>query len=199
MNNIKRTKFNICLLGESQVGKTCMTSVFIGQPFDEHSLTTLGLENVVNKTKIDGQEYTFKIFDTAGQERYKSIAQSTIQISDGFLIVFDVNLKSTFDRVIDWINFIDDRVNMGEKVLILVGNKIDKEERQVSSEEATNFAKNNNMKYFETSAKTGTGIKEAFNALYQDVYIKCKSMQQKGEDSKKLSGNNSKKNRTSWC
>ena len=187
MNNIKRTKFNICLLGESQVGKTCMTSVFIGQPFDEHSLTTLGLENVVNKTKIDGQEYTFKIFDTAGQERYKSIAQSTIQISDGFLIVFDVNLKSTFDRVIDWINFIDDRVNKGEKVLILVGNKIDKEERQVSSEEATNFAKNNNMKYFETSAKTGTGIKEAFNALYQDVYIKCKSMQQKGEEFMKVS------------
>ena len=193
MNNIKRTKFNICLLGESQVGKTCMTSVFIGQPFDEYSLTTLGLENVVSKTRIDGEEYTFKIFDTAGQERYKSIAQSTIQLSDGFLIVFDVSMKSTFERVIDWINFIDDRVNINEKVLILVGNKIDKEEREVSDEEAINFAKKKKMKYFETSAKTGVGIKEVFNALYQDVYKKCKSIQQKGEDSKKLSEQNSKK------
>ena len=193
MNNIKRTKFNICLLGESQVGKTCMTSVFIGQPFDEHSLTTLGLENVISKTRIDGEEYTFKIFDTAGQERYKSIAQSTIQLSDGFLIVFDVSMKSTFERVIDWINFIDDRVNINEKVLILVGNKIDKEEREVSDEVALNFAKEKKMKYFETSAKTGVGIKEVFNALYQDVYKKCKSMQQKGEDSKKLSEKNSKK------
>ena len=199
MNNIKRTKFNICLLGESQVGKTCMTSVFIGQPFDEHSLTTLGLENVISKTKIEGQEYTFKIFDTAGQERYKSIAQSTIQISDGFLIVFDVNVKSTFERVIDWINFIDERVNINEKVLILVGNKIDKEEREVSSDEAKNFANEKNLKYFETSAKNGFGIKETFNELYQDVYKKCKSMQQKGEDSKKLIGNNSKKNRPSCC
>ena len=193
MNNIKRTKFNICLLGESQVGKTCMTSVFIGQPFDEHSLTTLGLENVLSKTRIDGEEYTFKIFDTAGQERYKSIAQSTIQLSDGFLIVFDVSMKSTFERVIDWINFIDDRVNINEKVLILVGNKIDKEEREVSDEVALNFAKEKKMKYFETSAKTGVGIKEVFNALYQDVYKKCKSIQQKGEDSKKLSEQNSKK------
>ena len=149
--------------------------------------------------KIEGQEYTFKIFDTAGQERYKSIAQSTIQLSDGFLIVFDVNVKSTFERVIDWINFIDERVNINEKVLILVGNKIDKEERKVSKEEATNFAKEKNLKYFETSAKNGFGIKETFNELYQDVYKKCKSMQQKGEDSKKLSENNSKKNRSSWC
>ena len=198
MNNIKRTKFNICLLGESQVGKTCMTSVFIGQPFDEHSLTTLGLENVVSKTRIDGEEYTFKIFDTAGQERYKSIAQSTIQLSDGFLIVFDVSMKSTFERVIDWINFIDDRVNINEKVLILVGNKIDKEEREVSDEVALNFAKEKKMKYFETSAKTGVGIKEVFNTLYKDVYDKCKSMKQKGEDSKQLNGNNYKRGR-SWC
>ena len=198
MNNIKRTKFNICLLGESQVGKTCMTNVFLGQPFDEHSLTTLGLENVISKTKIDGEEYTFKIFDTAGQERYKSIAQSTIQLSDGFLIVFDVNMKSTFERVIDWINFIDDRVNINEKVLILVGNKIDKEKREVSDEEVIKFAKEKKMKYFETSAKTGDGIKEVFNALYQDVYQKCKSMQQKGEDSTKLSEINSK-NGSSCC
>ena len=198
MTNIKRTKFNICLLGESQVGKTCMTSVFMGQPFDEHSLTTLGLENIVGKTKFDGEEYTFKIFDTAGQERYKSIAQSTIQISDGFLIVFDVNVKSSFEKVVDWINFIDERVNINEKILILVGNKIDKNEREVTKEEAINFAKDKRMHYFETSAKSGFGIKETFNTLYKEVYEKNKSSIKKGEDTKKINGNNTKKNK-SWC
>ena len=199
MNDIKRTKFNICLLGESKVGKTCMTSVYIGQPFDENTLTTLGLENIADKFEIEGKVYTFKIFDTAGQERYKSIAQSTIQISDGFLIVFDVNEKSTFESVINWINYIDERVDIAEKVLILVGNKIDIEEREVTREEAEYFAKDKNMKYFETSAKTGAGIKEVFQELYKDVYNKCKSMSKKGEDSKPILKKNNNKKGKAWC
>ena len=95
-------------------------------------------------------EYKFKIFDTAGQERYKSISSTTIQIADGFLMVFAVDNKESYNRIVDWIDFIEEYVNLGGKVLFIIGNKIDvkPDKRLVKKEEAEIFAKNKNAKYF---------------------------------------------------
>ena len=174
MQNIKRTKFNVCLLGEGHVGKTCIASVYTGHHFDENTLMTVGLDNYTSNEKFDGEEYKFKIFDTAGQERYRSISTNTIQISDGFLVVFAVNDRESFDHISYWINIIEEKTDFKKKVIILVGNKIDLQEREVTNEEAVNFAKEKDIKYFETSAKTGFGIKESFKQLYEDVYKKYK-------------------------
>ena len=168
--NIKRTKFNLSLLGETAVGKTSMIQVKCGMAFNEDQLATVGIDNLLEKVKFGGEEYKFKIFDTAGQERYSQISSSTIKVADGFVLVFAVNLKSSFDRISLWIKSIEENVNIKEKAIILVGNKIDMPNREVSEEEAENFAKNYNIKYFETSAKTGKGIQEAFNQVYQDIY-----------------------------
>ena len=192
MNDIKRMKFNVCLLGEGKVGKTCITSRKTGQPFDENTLMTVGMENFLDAAKFDGVEYKFKIFDTAGQERYRSISTSTIQLSEGFLLVFAVNDKKSFEHVEDWIKFIEDATEIEKKVLILVGNKIDIEKREVSNEEAMNFAQEKNMKYFETSAKTGFGIEETFKTLYQDVYDNFKKSE---EENKKTNGDKTEENK----
>ena len=170
MNDIKRTKFNICILGETTVGKTCIIESLSGKPFNEGKLATIGVDNVNHKTTIDGNKYIFKIFDTAGQERYKSIAGSTIKVADGFILVFSVDNKNSFDKISEWIDNIEQFIDRKEKILILFGNKIDINERQVSNEEAIKFAKERNMKYFETSAKTGFGIQNAFNQVFRDIY-----------------------------
>ena len=171
MSKIKRTKFNISILGETQVGKTSMISVLQGQKFQDLMLSTIGIDNVIDKAEFDGQEYMFKIFDTAGQERYKGIVSSTsINVSDGFLMVFSVDKAETFENINKWIEFIEEHVNIKEKPTVLVGNKVDVDKREVTNEDGTNLANQKGMKYFETSAKTGFGIKEAFHQLYKDIY-----------------------------
>ena len=114
-----------------------------GIPFDDSHIATMGIDDVYDEAKFDNTLYKFKIFDTAGQERYRGITTSTVQISDGFMLVFSVIKKESFERITYWINTIKDKVNIREKVLYLIGNKIDMEEkREVSSEEAFKSCKN---------------------------------------------------------
>ena len=167
---IKRTKFNISLLGESQVGKTSIVSTLKGIEFDENKLPTIGLDTFIDSYIIEGNEYKFKIFDTNGQERYNSISDTTVKLADGFLVVFSVLDKKSFTKIKKWLEIIEDSVNLKSKVVFIVGNKIDSKERQITKEEAEDFAAQKKMKYFETSAKTGAGIKEVFLEIYNDIY-----------------------------
>ena len=164
--------FKISLLGEKDVGKTSMLATYMNKEFNLQSLSTIGIvENFIKKT-FDKVEYKFKIFDTAGQERYNSIATSTIQIADGFFMVFAVNHKGSYEKIVTWINSIKEYVNLKEKVLFIIGNKCDvnSEERVVGKDEAENFAKGYNAKYLETSAFTRKGIDDAFENMFKDVY-----------------------------
>ena len=169
-NNIKRTKFNICVLGESQVGKSSIISRLKGDPFNEIGLLTAGIDYFIDEEIIEGEKYKFKIFDTAGQERYKSISCSAIKLAEGFMLVFSVTNKDSFVKINDWLTSIQNEVNLSTKSIVLIGNKIDLPDREISNEDALNFSKSLNLKYFETSAKTGQGIKEVFKELYNDIY-----------------------------
>ena len=190
MSKIKRLKFNVSILGETKVGKTNMASVLTGQGFKSEILSTIGIDNFADKAVFDNTEYTFKIFDTAGQERYqKVVADSTIKIADGFLMVFSVDKAETLKKINYWLNFIDEHTNLKEKALLLVGNKIDLPNREVTNEEGFNFAKERNMKYFETSAKTGFGIREAFHHLYKDIYDLYTIIDNKNEGDKNQTEN----------
>jgi small GTP-binding protein len=169
---IKRTKFNVSILGESSVGKTSMINSLKGYEFDPNQIATIGVDDFIDEAKFENKEYKFKIFDTAGQERYKCISTNTIQIADGFLIVFSVTDRKSFELLDNWINNINESVDIKSKILILAGNKadIDDDKREVSREEAESYAKSNNLPYFETSAKSGLNIKEVFNKLYEDIF-----------------------------
>ena len=170
MNDIKRKKFNIIVLGESRVGKTSLITVLNDRPFEDVSLLTAGIDFHMVEKEYGGKNYKFKIFDTAGQERYKSISKSSIKLADGILLVYAVDNKETFEKINEWIESIKEEVNSSQKAIVLVGNKIDVEERVISNEQGKEFAANNKFKYFETSAKTGKGVKEAFNTLYDDIF-----------------------------
>ena len=200
---IKRKKFNVSLLGESEVGKTRIVNCYLGKEMEEINLSTIGIENYMDEKEFDGEIYKFKIYDTAGQERYKSISKSTIKITDGFLLVFSVNNKQSFKLINYWFDSIKDETETSKKVIILVGNKIDLDNRQVTNEEAVNYAKMKNILYLETSAKTGFGIKELFKQLYQDIYNRFKIKNSKEDTSDNIVLNDDEKNKTKknkkWC
>ena len=200
---IKRKKFNVSLLGESEVGKTRIVNCYLGKEMEEINLSTIGIENYMDEKEFDGEIYKFKIYDTAGQERYKSISKSTIKITDGFLLVFSVNNKQSFKLINYWFDSIKDETETSKKVIILVGNKIDLDNREVTNEEAVNYAKMKNILYLETSAKTGFGIKELFKQLYQDIYNRFKIKNSKEDTSDNIVLNNDEKNKTKknkkWC
>ena len=168
---IARKKFNVTLLGESDVGKTRMTNTYFGKLSEnDNIISTIGIESTIDNATFDGIQYKFKIYDTAGQERYKSISRQTIKINDGFLLVFSVDNKKSFELIDEWLKSIIEEVDIKKKIIFLVGNKIDLNNREVTNEEAVSYANLKNIKYFETSALTGFGIKEVFKQFYQDIY-----------------------------
>ena len=192
MNSIKRTKFNVSLLGETQVGKTSMISVKTGIEFDENQLATVGIDNFLDSAKFENQEYKFKIFDTAGQERYNSISSQTLKVADGYILVFAVDKRSSFEKIDLWIKSIEENVNIKKKALILVGNKCDLEKREVKKDEGEKFAQEYHMNYYETSAKTGEGIQEVFNQIYKEIYQLFKKLEENNKNNQDHGKNGNK-------
>ena len=191
--DIKRTKFNVVILGDGQVGKSSMISNLMGKEFDEAGLSTAGIDFCNDKANFDGKEYVFKIFDTAGQERYKSISTTQLKLGDGFMVVYSVDLPETFKQVKWWIDTIEEEADITKKPVLLVANKIDLK-RVISHNQGYDFATKKNIKYIETSAKTGFNIKEAFNDLYTDIYNLAKNEIRATEENIKIKMQSKKKN-----
>ena len=156
--------FNIILLGNSSVGKSCLISKYAKNIFQDNYLSTIGVDFLSKEININNQKINLKILDTCGQERYKSIASNYYRKVDGIMFVFDVTNKTSFDEVKTWLIGVDSVNDNCQK--ILVGNKIDLENnRNINKENIEKKAKELNMKYYETSAKTGQNVEEAFTEL----------------------------------
>ena len=124
-----------------------------------------------------------QIWDTAGQERYRNIAKNYFQSSDGFIIVYDISNTESFDKLDYWIEQIKTNSQEFAK-MILFGNKSDIiEERKISKEEGEQYAKNNNIHFFEVSAKEGTNVNQAFEYFIKDI-LNCFSPAEKSKKRK---------------
>ena len=171
MSGIKIKAIKIGLLGDSTVGKTAICNSFMGVEFSNDNLMTVGQEKLETKFVLDnGKEIKLSIWDTAGQERFKATSFVTLKAAQGVIVVFDVTNRATFQHVDQWLSTIKEE--LPDPNLFLFGNKVDIEEREVTEEEARSYAKKMNLKYFETSAKSGQGIKEGFKFLVNDTYTK---------------------------
>lgn len=155
--------FKYIIVGESSVGKSCLLLQFIDNRFkDSHDLT-IGVDFGSKTIKLDdGTNVKVQIWDTAGQESFRSITKSYYRGSICALLVYDITRRSTFDNLVRWLEDLRD-VAYNKMVVLLIGNKDDlSAEREVSTEEGEQFASKNNLLFFETSAKTGHNIGEAF-------------------------------------
>ena len=184
-NNQNKVDIKIITLGDSHVGKSSLIIKYIDNKFSNVYMSTIGFDLKHKQINLkDGTEAKIMIYDTAGQERFKSLAANYIKKANGILLVYDIADHSTFENIGVWMESITEE--KGDKLpIVLVGNKADlTDERQVSNEEGKNLAENKGFHFYETSCKNGTNINECFLDLAELVYEKS---------GKKLSQNSNKK------
>ena len=165
-------KCSIIVLGDGAVGKTSILRMYDQQKFSTNHMATLGLDFVQRSYKPPQSniEMSVKIWDTAGQERFRTLTLSFYKQAQGVIVTFDVTNQTSFKSVKMWLESIDDYAD-DNVAKILVGNKVDMvNERKISKEEAERMAAQNNMKYWETSAKENLNINELMDDLMNQVY-----------------------------
>ena len=150
------------IIGDAAVGKSNLLLRYAhGQFKDEYQLT-IGVEFGAKNIKINDKVFRIQIWDTAGQENFRSITRAYYKNSCCALVVYDISSRETFEHITNWI---EDCKNQSPKTIFmcLVGNKCDlNEKRQVSIEEGRDLADKNNIMFFETSAKDGINVDEIF-------------------------------------
>ena len=155
--------FKYIIIGDASVGKSNILLKYAHNQFKPEYQLTIGVEFGAKNVEINNKTYRIQIWDTAGQENFRSITRAYYKNSVCALVVYDITNRETFDNVQAWI---EDCKSQSPKniYMLLVGNKEDlaESERQVSYEEGSEFAQRNNMLFFETSAKTGLNIEEVF-------------------------------------
>ena len=172
MGDLKRTVLPLMLLGDGQVGKTSLILRLTGNEFNDSQLTTVGKESYIQQVTLHGYELKMKIWDTAGQERFKSMSVQVIKNSDAVMLVYAINDLLSFKALDQWLSKLNETVDITKKPIIIVGNKCDvpDEERKVTYEEGKNYAESKGYHFYETSAKTGHNIKEAFDDMFEQLY-----------------------------
>ncbi|XP_029351011.1 ras-related protein Rab-19-like [Echeneis naucrates] len=162
--------FKIILIGDSNVGKTCVVQNFKSRTFTERQQNTIGVDFTVRTLDIEGKKVKMQVWDTAGQERFRTITQSYYRSAHGAMIAYDITRRSTFDSVTHWIKEVE-QFGAANVVLVLIGNKCDLEEdRQVLFEEACIQAKDRGiLAAVETSAKESQNVEEAFMMMAREL------------------------------
>ena len=174
-NKNKIYEAKIITLGDSGVGKTNFIFRFIDDKFSLNYFSTYGIDAKFKNVKLDnGCEIKFKIFDTAGQERFKSISTNYIKKANGILLMYDISDKNSFNNIGNWMVTIKE--NAGSKMsILLIATKCDlKNERVISKEDGENLAKEYGIHFYETSSKDNINIQKAFYDIAEQVIEKDK-------------------------
>ena len=168
--------FKLIIIGDAGVGKSSILKRAVKNIFEESYQATIGFEFLLMHFQVNDLKIKFQIWDTCGQEMYRSLVQGFYHNTSLALLVYDINKKPTFESLDIWLKDLKQHTEQDLPVFI-VGNKNDLD-RNVTDEEAKEFKKVNNIVYFaECSAKRGYNVKEIFfeaaKYLYQ-IYKKYK-------------------------
>ena len=168
-------RFKYIIVGQPSVGKSNIILRFVKGQFNEKYNVTIGVDYSSKNINIGDETAKLEIWDTAGQEEFRSLTKNYYQSSTCSLVVYDISSRDSFNAVKNWI---DDCKNFGPKTLkiILIGNKCDLDStlRQVSYDEGKEYAEELKIDFYETSALTGQNINEVFNQSPSDIVKKIK-------------------------
>ncbi len=163
-------KVKISFIGSSSSGKTSLMRNLAGFPFIANTIPTIGTDSVIIDFENNTELIKVHLWDTCGQENYRSITNQYYRNSKGIILVFDFTAKFTFDAINVWLEDIREYCTDDDLIIALVGNKIDLiDEREVSSEHARAVADQHNLLYYETSAKTGQNVQFLFDSLVRKI------------------------------
>ncbi|CAK72546.1 unnamed protein product (macronuclear) [Paramecium tetraurelia] len=161
--------FKFVIIGDSSVGKSCILSRINGNTFKDNHEVTLGVDIATKILKVQGKIIKARIWDTAGQENFRSITRSYYRGAIGIMLVFDMKNRESFENIKSWQQEINQYAN--EKIkIILIANKSDlMNKREVTTEEGQQLAKKIGSQYIETSALNGKNIEETLQLLSQSI------------------------------
>ena len=164
-------KIQLILIGESGVGKTSLIRRYTNNIFNSSHIETIGIEFYTQEERINERIIQIKFWDTAGQELFHSLTKNFYRKADGIIIVYDITNRESFERVHDWIKSVyDNSDNYKEVQMIIVGNKIDLEEkREVSKNEGVKVGEFFEIDFFEASAKNAEGVKNFMIKIIKDI------------------------------
>jgi small GTP-binding protein len=170
------TGHKIVLVGSSGVGKTCILQRLIDNTFQADAPTTVGVEFKPYHIQVENEQpVRLNIWDTAGQERFRSVSKAYFRHAVGALLVFALSDRDSFNELDQWLADLH-HLASPKAAIVLVGNKADEEEdRQVSEQQALQFAQRHNLEYVETSAKLGDGVNDVFVRLTKKILDKVRT------------------------
>jgi len=181
----------IILLGESTVGKSCITNRYVNDEFNFNSIATVGMDIRIKNVDFDGKVLKIQLWDTAGQERYRGITKAYHRGANGVAFVYDITQRESFQKLKMWISEFEKSTTAMEPVpMVVIGNKSDLDDRRaVEYSDAKEWCEYWEIPYFETSARTGKGVMEAFADITQRAGVhSAKREEKKKTKSKKLRG-----------
>lgn len=169
MSTRKKILLKVIILGDSGVGKTSLMNQYVNKKFSNQYKATIGADFLTKEVLVDDRLVTMQIWDTAGQERFQSLGTAFYRGADCCVLVFDVMVQKTFETLESWRDefLIQSSPRNPEKFpFVVLGNKIDLDNRVVSNRRAMAWCQNkNNIPYFETSAKQNINIELAFQTI----------------------------------
>lgn len=169
----KSLLLKVILLGDGGVGKSSLMNRYVTNKFDSQAFHTIGVEFLNRDLEVDGRFVTLQIWDTAGQERFKSLRTPFYRGADCCLLTFSVDDRQSFENLGNWQKefiYYADVKDPEHFPFVVLGNKVDKEDRQVTTEEAKAWCmENGNYPYLETSAKDDTNVTVAFEEAVRQV------------------------------
>ena len=158
----------LLLIGNAFVGKTLIVQKFIDNTFSKSTMSTIGVDLQSKIIDINGKKVKYLIWDTAGEDRMKTMTYSYYRGCHVILIVYDVTNQKSFENVTTWVECVD-KFAKSNVLRILVGNKTDLEDQRViSKEDGKKLADENGLKFYEISAKAVTGLCEMFEDIAKE-------------------------------
>jgi len=180
-NSFNRVLLKVILLGDSGVGKSSIMNQYVHESFTADYKATIGADFLTKHLLVEGDAVTMQIWDTAGQERFQSLGVAFYRGADCCALTFDVNEEKTFDSIATWKDEFLHKASVQDPArfpFVLLGNKIDLENnREVSRKQALKWCQENgNIVYYETSAKAGTGVQDAFLTLANNALARLRTL-----------------------
>ncbi len=183
-------KLKIIVAGSKDVGKTSLIHRFVSGRFLINTLSTIGVDFMSKNLTVDGQDVHLSLWDFAGEQKFRTLFPAYCSGASGAIVLFDLSSRHSFDDLKDWVDLIDTN-SMNKKIVkLLIGSKADlADQRQISENEAKQFAKENNFtQYLECSAKTGQNVDIIFSSITKEIIMssltrcdKCKELNPKGQ------------------
>eukprot|EP00826_Nyctotherus_ovalis_P030925 TRINITY_DN2469_c0_g1_i1.p1 TRINITY_DN2469_c0_g1~~TRINITY_DN2469_c0_g1_i1.p1 ORF type:complete len:224 (-),score=52.88 TRINITY_DN2469_c0_g1_i1:121-717(-) len=166
----------LIIIGDSGVGKTCLLTRFAENKFTASHISTIGIDFLIKMLRVDDVTIKLQIWDTAGQDRFRTITQNYYKNAVGVILVYDCTSETSFNNIRSWMKQLESHANH-DVIKVLVGNKYDSPDIKVDAARGKALAEEFGIEFFEASAKDNVNVGETFEYLVKEIKNKTKPVE----------------------